>query len=529
VPSVPPKVKIPLPQEIGLPEKFQAWRPAQEQALDVIITSPKRIKVVCAPTGIGKSAINVGVALHTGEPTCIVTESRALQDQYQSDFADCGMVNLKGRSNYQCTLREDYTCEEGIAANCPNRGSVLCGSSAAEMAAAASPLVVTNYSKWTLSRKFGTGMSHFTQVIFDEGDEGPDAIAQAMQVTLQSHEINDELELAFPSQHEAGSMVKWKEWSRHASFVAEDKMNEAKNRIQGVSKPKPSWVRRFTHMRNLLRRLTILRSVRVDIDPPEWIVDELPDGYVFDPVKIARYAETTLLLRVPSVIFTSATIRPKTAYMMGISKQNFEFLELPSSFPKERCPVYYTPVMRADRNAQSWDPMWLRHDQIAAKRRDRNGVTHTISYMRQQELRVASRFGDSMICNKKGEPLAKAIEDFFKTYPGAILTTPSVETGYDFKRKRAEWQFICKIPFEPPSKILKAREADDGEYRASTSMRRLVQASGRLMREETDQGETFIGDEHMDWFYPRYRHLAPNYFNPIKVDIIPPPPPRLEV
>ena len=36
-------------------------------------------------------------------------------------------------------------------------------------AAARSPLVVTNYDKWTSARMYGQGMNHFKQVIFDEG------------------------------------------------------------------------------------------------------------------------------------------------------------------------------------------------------------------------------------------------------------------------------------------------------------------------------------------------------------------------
>jgi Rad3-related DNA helicase len=525
MPLQPPPKRIPQPVELGLPEKFQSWRPSQEEFINVIITSDKRVNVGCAPTGFGKSPAVVGAALYTKRPTCIVTASKALQRQYLDDFESCGMVNLMGRNNYQCSLRDDYSCEEGTAASCPYRGSVSCPSSAAEIAAASSPLVITNYSKWTKSRKYGTGMQHFTQVIFDEGDEGPDAIAAEMQVVLNAHEVSEDLGLDFPKQHEAEEMPLWKHWSRHASTIAEEKMNVARARITGVSNPKPSWVKKFTHMRNLLRRLIILRSAVSE----DWIVEEIKDGYQFDPIRIGRYAESTLLLQVPHVVFVSATIRPKTMYTMGIPRRDFEFREFDSDFPSERCPVYYIPTMRADAKAESWSQMWLKHDQIAGKRQDRNGVVHTISYNRQQELVQSSRFSEKMIYNERGKPLADKMDDFFSTYPGAILVSPSVETGYDFRFKRAEWQFICKIPFDPPSKILKAREADDKEYRSAIAMRRIVQAVGRGMREKTDQCETFIGDEHLEWFYPRYQHLAPNYFKLQKIHTLPPPPPRLTV
>jgi Rad3-related DNA helicase len=91
--------------------------------------------------------------------------------------------------------------------------------------------------------------------------------------------------------------------------------------------------------------------------------------------------------------------------------------------------------------------------------------------------------------------------------------SPSVFEGFDFKQDKARWQFMCKIPFEPPSKIVKAREAVDKEYRPYQAMQALVQSFGRGMREYDDWCENFIADEHMDWFYPRYKHLAPSSFN----------------
>jgi len=519
-----PPRRIPTPQELGLPAKFDRWRPAQEEFLDVIITSNKRVKAACAPTGFGKSLAVVGGALYSARPTCIVTYSRALQKQYMEDFSDCGMVSLMGKQNYPCTLREDYSCEEGTAANCPHRGTVMCASSQAEMAAAASSLVVTNYAKWTASRKYGTGMAHFQQVVFDEGDEGPDAIAEAMRVVLNFKEVEKDLQLSFPAAHEAEEIEIWRTWARHAASVAENEMNIARARITGVSSPRPSHVRHYTHMRNLWRRLAVVKSAR----PEDWIVEQINNvGYQFDPIRIGRYAESTLLLHVPHIIFVSATIRPKTLYMMGIGRADSEFREFPSTFPPERCPVYYSPAMRVDSRADSLAPLWLKFDQIHARRTDRNCVVHTVSYERRKEIVNASRFGNNMIYNDKGEPVAETLERFYGTYPGAILVSPSVESGYDFRFKRCEWQYICKIPFEPPSKILKAREAEDREYRVYNAARRLVQMVGRPMRDEKDQCETVLADGHGDWFLNRVGHLVPKHFKVTPALVVPPPPPRL--
>jgi Rad3-related DNA helicase len=131
-----------------------------------------------------------------------------------------------------------------------------------------------------------------------------------------------------------------------------------------------------------------------------------------------------------------------------------------------------------------------------------------------------------MIINERGEPPSDVIELFRNSGPGTILVSPSVGTGYDFPQDDCRWQFMTKIPFEPPSKIVKAREADDPEYRSYQAMQALVQAFGRDMRSKTDWSERFIGDDHLEWFLPRYGHLAPRSFHAFfrRVSVVPQPP-----
>lgn len=515
-------MRIPTPRELGLPEKYERWRPVQEDALRKMLASTKRTKVVSAPVGSGKTAIVIAYAIITKEPTCVVTESRGLQTQYMEDGQGCGMVDIRGRHNYPCRMREDYTCEEGHAARCPYKGTVACGSSAAEMRAAVSTLVVTNYSKWTASRKFGKGMDHFRAVVFDEGHQGVDAVGQAMQVILHHHEIEDVLGLDFPALID--DMATWKSWASEARAVAELKMLQMRAQLAGVTNPKPAWVRHYTHMRLLTKRLAILMLAR----PDDWVVEQTPAGYQFDPIRPGRYTEAALFLRIPSIVLISATIRPKTLYLLGQAKETFDFFEFASEFDPMRCPIYYIPVMRVDYRADDLAQLWLKLDQIAARRRDRKGLVQTISFTRRDEVMARSRFAPSMLINPKGEPPTEMLDQFYGSPPGTILVSPSFGAGYDFKGDRAEWQFVCKIPFPPPSKILKARTQEDREYPYYVAWNKLAQIFGRIMRDRLDRGETFISDMHMDWFL-KYSYLAPKSFRMFlkPVQYIPPPPEKL--
>jgi Rad3-related DNA helicase len=346
-----------------------------------------------------------------------------------------------------------------------------------------------------------------------------------MQIFLGAHEINDILKIPFPEHHDALFFETWKVWAQVARLKCEEMLASAKAKVHGTGHIPVAWVKAFTHLRNLARRLAILSTAQ----PNNWVVDELPKGYLFDPIQPGRYAESALLLGVPDVVIMSATLRPKTLYMTGISKVLFDFKEFPSDFDPKRCPIYYIPTMRVDSRSGDWSMLWIRHDQIAGARQDRNGLVHTVSFANRDQALTRSRFRDHMFINERGEPATHMVEEFKQHYPGAILVSPSVGQGFDFTGKAAEWQLICKIPFPPPSKVLKARTERDREHPYYLAMAKFVQMTGRIMRDKADQGESFICDDHFAWFMPRYRHLAPGWFNAFvrEVSVLPQPPQRL--
>lgn len=523
-------MKLPTPHELGMHPKFEKWRPVQEAMIQEMLPGAKRVNSVGGPTGSGKTAAYVGAALISGKPTCIVTDSRGLQDQLLADHACAGLVDIRGRANYDCGMRPDYSCEEGYATRCPYKGQMMCPASAAELKAAASNLVVTNYAKWTSAKAFGQGMDHFEQVIFDEGHQAPQAVESAMQVLLFDKEVTENLGMDFPVSGDGADFKEWKNWAIEARGYAEDAANAASLAIKNDPDPRASHVKKFMHMRNLTRRLGIISTANAR----DWVVEQNEKGFQFDPIRAGRYAEATLFLQIPHVIITSATLRPKTLYMLGLGNLDFKFKEFDSSFDPNRSPLYWIPTMRVDSRAGDLSPLWVLLDQIATRRRDRKGIVHTISYARRDEILSRSRYAASMLVNERGEPSTRMVEDFKASGPGTILVSPSVGTGYDFPLKDCEWQFICKVPFpDGRSKILKARQdptrGGDPEYGAYQAMQKLVQAVGRGMRQENDHCENFMGDNHIEWFRKKFSHLAPKNFHMVfkEVNILPAPPKAL--
>lgn len=516
------------PLEIGLPPKFDKWRSGQEAGVRAILESPKRHTVVSAPTGWGKSAAVVGAALASGKRTCIVTSTRGLADQYNTDFSECGLVDIRGLANYECSLKPDYTCQEGKAVRCPYWGTIQCPYSQTEMRAATSRLLITNYAKWTSFRKNQSCLDNIEMLILDEAHESPEALASAMEVVLHYKEMED-ISVPFLNGVESQEMWNWKEWAKAARNVCENEAIEAKRKLDSPNL-KLAWIRRYNHLKNLLERLATIALA----NSRDWICEETKEGWRFDPIRPARYAEGKLFCRVPRVIAVSATVRPKTMFMLGVQRERFDFHEYPSDFDASRCPVYHIPTMRMDHRQENFQPLYLRIDQIMGSRTDRKGLIQTVSWKQggasTEEIHRHCRFSNYMLSNEQGKPASSYIEEFKKAPPPYVMISPSISTGYDFANDSAEYQILVKIPFQDGrSKIVKARQEDDRDYGPYNTMQSLVQRVGRIMRSKSDRGESILVDDHAQWFVKKYGHFAPANFHKFyrTVDIVPPAPPKL--
>ena len=506
-------MKFPTPRQLGLPEKFEKWRPNQEDLARKFLTSTKRVKAADSPTGSGKSGVAALIMGVTKKPTAILTESKGLQDQLATELAGMGAVVLKGRANYECGLRDGATCEDGYSGKCPQRGSHMCPYSQAEMRAAGSSIVILNYDKWTASQKSGFGLKHIQQLMCDEAHSSYDAVSRAMQVQFYDREVSEVLQIDWPDI--VDDMTVWRDWAREYRPIAIALWEQAKRKVEDAADPKPSWIRDLTHKRMLMKRLGTLAIC----NPDHWIVDVFTNkegkqaGYQFDPIRPGRYAEAVLFNGLESIYMLSATLRPKTMAQLHIAQGSYDFFEVPSNFDPKHCPVYWMPTQPVDSKHPQLHKLLLRIDQIIGRRKDRKALIQTVSFDLRDRIFESSQFSSLMMMNRRGENINDIVGAFKSAPGGTILISPSVSTGFDFPYSECEYQIICKVPFpDSRSKIIKARQADDKEYGPYSAMTKLVQSCGRGMRAADDRCEVFILDDNIEWFRKRYAHLAPKWF-----------------
>jgi Rad3-related DNA helicase len=133
--------------------------------------------------------------------------------------------------------------------------------------------------------------------------------------------------------------------------------------------------------------------------------------------------------------------------------------------------------------------------------------------------------------NRLGEH-ETAVKNFRRAAAPKVLISPSVGTGYDFPFEDCEYQIISKVPYpDTRNPLVKARCSTDPDYAPYIAMQQLVQASGRGVRDIEDTCESFILDDNIAWFMPKFAHFAPEWFRRAyrRSSLIPKPAPKLKV
>ncbi len=511
---------LPDPAMIGLPAKFTHWRPGQDRAILAAVDSKKRFIVQNAPTGFGKTIAYMAQALLSGARTAVLTASKGLQSQLLHDFAECGLVDVRGQNNYKCRALQpggDHY-SYAIAAPSENCDSGPCHAGAfcslrkggchyfdAVAVARNSRLVVTNYTYWIAQHRYSEGLGAFDLLVMDEAHDAPDELAQSMEVEISEFDVQTLLGITLPHGEDP---LRWKEWGTGAASVAARRWDALDAGIkQGSSS---HTVLREAHtLKNLLKRLQVIAQMEGG-----WLVERRPKSARIAPIWPAPYAERYLFLNTPKIVFVSATVKEKTLELLGVKPGEFEFHEYPSTFPVARRPVIPVPSVRCNHNwSEIEQRTWVRRiDQIISKRLDRKGIVHTTSYDRRNLVLTYSEHRAIMLFND-GTNTRTTVEKFRNAAPPCVLVSPSLTTGWDLPFEECEYSIIGKIPFpDTRSPITKARTEQDADYGPYLAVQVIVQASGRGMRSVDDQCEIFILDENWRWFWPKYKKFAPNWF-----------------
>lgn len=490
------------PSDLGLPTKFKSWRPGQWGAIETTLATDKRFIAMSTPTGGGKSLACVASALLEAKRAIYLNSTKGLQDQLTRDFAECGLVDMRGRQNYQC-VKGNISCGDGRILECRDAG---CSYNASRQEFLDSDLASTNYAYYFSSIMHSEGVGDCGMLIMDEAHAAVQELCNAIEIRIDHNKSNHIYNETGSRPPYGEKIVAWRTWAKFLLPKAQAYLKDLKSK--GPSKSL-SYADQFL--------MTISRISAVSED---WILDESNDvETLISPLWPTAFASTYLFRDIPRIILASATLVPKTLSLLGIEEKDSIFLSQDHTFSPDRCPLYLFGACRVDRNmsAGQWQETMGRMDTLISNRLDRKGIIHTTSYDYQARIMRDSEHSHLMICPRNARETQQAIEDFRESSAPRILVSPSITTGYDFPYSECEYQILLKIPFiDSRSPVMKARSESDPEYLPYLVAQTLVQTCGRPMRAPDDRCENFLMDQHAEWFLGKgknnKRHLVPSWF-----------------
>lgn len=527
------------PVDLGLPEKFETFRPVQAEALDYILHSSKRFIAGNASTGTGKSLIGVAAGAAQSLKTVYLTSTKALQDQVSKDFACVGMKDMRGRSNYECRLytaklHKSVSCQIGNEEGCSYHKTTACPYTAAYEAAKSSGLIVTNYSYWLHARRASPdalevpdSLEPVELLVCDEAHNAMEELSRFLEVTISSDQYAspDISALLGSGLMTDKTGAEWRKWAASRNAEVNYMLKQLIEQYDSVRFARESDPL-FSELEQLKQKLVAI--TRMD---QNWVWEKGPDktsSVVFSPIWPGMYADQ-LWSRVDCILLLSATLWPYTLKLLGLASDEVDFRRFENGWPPNRAPVWYLPTCKLGYKSTDADyaTMINRIDSIIDTRLDRKGLIHTVSYDRMRRLLKLSRHKDKMIYNESASTSNAAAARFREAAAPAILISPSFSTGWDFAYDACEYILIPKVPFPYSESRVMQERLKDQEYRAYLTMLDLQQMIGRGCRAPDDRCETFILDNLFPLVYSQATKTCGKTLNFHRVNTIPQSPPKL--
>ena len=542
-----------------------SYREGQKEAIEFALNafnSGKRIVVIEAPTGSGKTAIGMTIAKFFDDMYWL-TATKQLQDQLVLEYGSL-VTELKGRNAYECDVWDRVknkrrwsliltpsqiekldagfrNCAVGVCKSdvlgsrtkckyCfenPDEGIFLpsgktysaCAYYEQLHKALNSRFFCMNFSSFLYQTNYTRDRFNFPRdlLITDEAHNLGQEILSFINVTISDIDLRDhgfllpyyESPLAYKNWFIENDIVRlFKELEETATANEDHVAAQDYSRIAGK----------------------IEMFINSEFDDCEWVIEQdmkispsLGEYRVLHlkPVLVGDFVNKFVFSHGRKILLLSATILDVNTFCntIGVDKSEVAALRMKNRFPVENRPIYYWPAdqMTGGKDRMdSWGPAMSRAvERIARRYSHQKGIIHThnnaiMEYLVMNcEPSVSRRFRTS-----KDYPNKTDLLDSHAMSHDSIIVSPSLYEGVDLKDDLSRFQIICKMPFANfyDDKQLSARMALDDKYYDWITVLRLVQSVGRSVRSNSDYADTFIIDRSFEKLFRKAGAMFPSWF-----------------
>lgn len=502
-------------------EKFKDrdFRPHQREAIEWVMNSEKKIRVIKARTGAGKSLISMVCGVMAGDLTYLV-QSRFLQVQIANDFPNAAVI--WGRKNYLCIQYQSRNCDECLSTEsnpCEKKGSCLYA--VAKKKALESSYRVLNFSYFLNEISYVGRFAGNLFTVVDEADSLESVLAQSVQLSFGERTLFQLGLQDGPHRKTATSkdgLSSWREFGeiakQRATTIFSNLTREIESMGDGDDEQKIRKMKEREHYVHIAERCDIFLG---NMDK-QWLYEEVPRSgsrqgqIIFRPTWLSpELSERFLFSHSQNFTLLSATFPPMPilAKLLGLDISDIDFKELPSTFDPELSPVKIWPVANVvSKEIDTAVPKLIKAiKKIIAMHPNERGIIHCVSWSLCRK--IIEGVNSPRLITHTSENRQEVINEFMN-HDGiyskdAILTSPSCERGIDLRDDLARFSIICKMPYlNVGDKLVSARiySGDIGRlWLLSDAVSTVEQSAGRATRSETDTSVTYILDAQVNKVY----------------------------
>lgn len=542
---------------MSLKKDLAKYKPRKEQKEALNFIENEYIKnklnkffLLNLPPGVGKSHLALMIynwykkEVNKTAKVDIITNSKILQDQYSDSYES--IADLKGKENYQC---ESYSCScaQGAEFNRLNKTSCdNCPYTKAKEAYISSGISLTNFYLYILYAIYNPKLLESRGgdlLIVDECHELDDVMSDFISIkisefTIKRHKFPSEKEIlkgmksvATISQYvdflkylegEVISLTDQMErgMSRKPRNAKTDKRDIKINKILGGKNSDIKTMQAITDLRQLQAKIEIF-SKEYKANPNNWVLETYVNEKTkqrelsLEPIWAYDYLDKYIFSKYKMVILMSGTILDKNLFcqLNGLDVTKAAYYSIRSPFPTKNRPIYYMPLGKM--SYKSKEETFKRYipyiKKLLNKYKNKKGVIHTNSF--ELARWIQESIDDPRLVFHDSSNKDEILRMHKESEEPTCIVSPSMDTGVSFDNDDARFQIIAKIPYPSlASQKNKLRQANNPEWYSWKTSATLQQACGRIVRSNTDYGETIIIDGSFGDILKYSSHLLPDWF-----------------
>lgn len=502
-------------------------RPEQIKSINFILekfNAGKKFVILEAPLGIGKSAIAVTISnylhdkLSTDRKTSyIMTTQKILQEQYVRDFPY--IANITAKQNYQCTNRAvGITCDMGLTmARILGKATFKqyyksCCYVKAKDNFDESHIGLTNLSFFLSHAK--SDLSHRHLMVIDECHNIENIVTEFAALTFTKYFVQDVLKIQFPNMSRM-TIVDFVKWIKNVYAVKlSDNFMGLEGKIGTMSSESflesNSGIASMKKIEDYKRKIENVSNGLKNFNKDDWVMTVSPtqDIISIKPIFAGNYTNNMLFKLADKILLMSGTILDKNTFCrnIGIKTDTAEFLSLDSPFPIKNRPIFEVSIGSMGRKSidKTLPIMVKTIEELLSHHKDEKGIIHCHNYKIAKY--ISDNIDDDRLLFHSSDDRIDVLNFHIKTTHPTVIVSPSFTEGIDLQGKLSRFQIIAKVPFPfLGDNYVKEKMNRVKDWYAWQTLKSIIQASGRSVRDYDDYAITYILDS--DWLFLKSRNL----------------------